>query len=69
LDNYKFDENTANIVSKILILNSDISELNKQHIALFKTLGVPIKKQVSKFDKTYVVMSFRIGICATMLAK
>ncbi|AZG35750.1 DUF2326 domain-containing protein [Shewanella psychromarinicola] len=46
LDNYNFDENTSNIESKILILNSDISELNKQRIALaskFKQIKESLK--------------------------
>ena len=34
LDNYLFDENSANLEEKIKILSSKISNLNKQHISL-----------------------------------
>jgi uncharacterized protein YydD (DUF2326 family) len=34
LDNYEFDENSADLEQKIQMLNSQISALNKQHISL-----------------------------------
>jgi len=41
LDNYRFDENSADLEEKIQILNSQISTLNKRHISLvskFRTI-------------------------------